>query len=310
MTDVDVNITSTDLASSESAVFWPSFSISERVALEFLAGYSGATRCAYAQDLTDWFAFCRIHNVDVMTAHRSHVDLYKVDLAEARGLSASTVARRLSALSGYYERAVEEEVLTRSPVTHVRRPRVSDESVSTGLDRSELRSLIDSAREHGSRSYAFVCLLALNGLRVSEACDAQVEHLAIERGHHVLHVIRKGGKRARLAIPPITVEAVNLLVGDRESGPIFATKTGKALDRVAAGRTIKRLAIKAGIARNIHAHDLRHAFVTLSLEAGVSLRDVQDGAGHADPRTTRRYDRARFALDRSASYTLATFVAM
>jgi hypothetical protein len=49
--------------------------------------------------------------------------------------------------------------------------------------------------------------------------------------------------------------------------------------------------------------------VTLALDAGVSLRDVQDAARHADPRTTRRYDRARHALDRHATYTLAAFVA-
>jgi len=49
--------------------------------------------------------------------------------------------------------------------------------------------------------------------------------------------------------------------------------------------------------------------VTLALDAGVSLRDVQDAARHADPRTTRRYDGARHALDRHATYTLAAFVA-
>jgi hypothetical protein len=49
--------------------------------------------------------------------------------------------------------------------------------------------------------------------------------------------------------------------------------------------------------------------VTLALDAGVSLRDVQDAARHADPRTTRRYDRARHALDRHATYTLAAFMA-
>jgi integrase/recombinase XerD len=49
--------------------------------------------------------------------------------------------------------------------------------------------------------------------------------------------------------------------------------------------------------------------VTLALDAGVSLRDVQDAAGHADPRTTRRYDRARHNLDRAATYAVAAYLA-
>jgi integrase/recombinase XerD len=49
--------------------------------------------------------------------------------------------------------------------------------------------------------------------------------------------------------------------------------------------------------------------VTLALDAGVSLCDVQDAARHADPRTARRYDRARHALDRHATYTLSAFLA-
>jgi integrase/recombinase XerD len=74
---------------------------------------------------------------------------------------------------------------------------------------------------------------------------------------------------------------------------------------------MRRLA-KAAVpekADSLHPHDLRHAFVTLSLDAGASLRDVQDAAGHADPRTTRRYDRARHNLDKHPTYALASLVA-
>ena len=51
------------------------------------------------------------------------------------------------------------------------------------------------------------------------------------------------------------------------------------------------------------------SFITAALDAGVPLRDVQEAASHADPRTTMRYDRARVSLDRHATYIVATFIA-
>jgi integrase/recombinase XerD len=56
-------------------------------------------------------------------------------------------------------------------------------------------------------------------------------------------------------------------------------------------------------------HTLRHAFITAALDARVPLRDVQEAASHADPRTTMRYDRARTSLDRHATYIVAAYVA-
>ena len=66
---------------------------------------------------------------------------------------------------------------------------------------------------------------------------------------------------------------------------------------------------RAGIAKHVSLHTLRHAFITAALDAGVPLPDVQEAASHADPRTTMRYDRARTSLDRHATYIVAAFVA-
>ena len=65
----------------------------------------------------------------------------------------------------------------------------------------------------------------------------------------------------------------------------------------------------AGIAKDVSPHTLRHAFITAALDAGVPLRDVQEAASHADPRTTMRHDRARASLDRHATYIVAAFIA-
>ena len=84
---------------------------------------------------------------------------------------------------------------------------------------------------------------------------------------------------------------------------------GGRLDRHAASRIVHRIARDAGLNKRIGPHTLRHAFITAALDAGVPLRDVQEAASHADPRTTMRYDRARVSLDRHATYIVATFIA-
>jgi len=65
----------------------------------------------------------------------------------------------------------------------------------------------------------------------------------------------------------------------------------------------------ARIGKTVTPHTLRHAFITAALDAGVPLRDVQEAASHADPRTTMRYDRACGSLDRHATYIVAAYIA-
>jgi site-specific recombinase XerD len=280
------------------------------VARAFLIGYEGHTRSAYAGDLADWGRFCGQVGVDPLEATRVHVDAFARSLAEVDQRSPATVARKLSTLSGFYRYALTEELVPRSPVALIRRPKVESDSVSTGLDRDELSALLTAAKADSPRNHALVTLLALNGLRVSEALSANATDRSTERGHRVLFITRKGGKRATVPLAPRTAETLDAYLAGRTSGPLFATSTGARLDRAATWRLVRKLARRAvpGKAGSIHPHDLRHAFVTLSLDAGTSLRDVQDAAGHADPRTTRRYDRARNNLDRHPTYALAGLV--
>jgi integrase len=187
-------------------------------------------------------------------------------------------------------------------------PRLDYESHAVGLDRNEVGVLLVAAGLAGARDHALVSLLALNGLRVSEATGADVERLAVERGHRTLTILRKGGKIVVIPLAPRTARAVDLAVGERVEGPIFVGVDGGRLDRHAAGRIVRRLARHAGISKRVGPHTLRHAF-TAALDAGVPLRDVQEAASHADPRTTMRYDRGRVSLDRHATYVVSAFLA-
>jgi len=109
--------------------------------------------------------------------------------------------------------------------------------------------------------------------------------------------------------PPAAARAIDLAVGVRVDGPIFCGPDGQRLDRHGAARVVRRVARRAGITKPAGPHTLRHAFITAALDAGVPLRDVQEAASHADPRTTIRYDRARGSLDRHATYIVAAYLA-
>jgi site-specific recombinase XerD len=113
---------------------------------------------------------------------------------EAGGRARATIARRLGTVSGFYRYAVEEGLLEHSPAVHVRKPRLDYESHAVGLDRNEVGALLVAAGLAGCTGPRMVSLLCLNGLRVSEAIGADIERLALERGHRTLTINRKGGK--------------------------------------------------------------------------------------------------------------------
>lgn len=274
----------------------------------FLARYREPTRSGYGFDLQCFFRWCDGAGLKVFDAKRPHLEVFARQLEES-GLARSTVKRRLSTVAGFYRFAMIDGYIPSNPAEYVRRPKVDNESTTLGLDRMELGGFLAAAAGATPMEHALACLLALLGLRVSEACGIDIEHLGAERGHRTVTVLGKGSKLAILPMPPRVFRTVDQAKGERKAGPLLIGRDDERLDRFAAGRVVKRLCRRAGITKRISPHSLRHSAITAALDAGVPLRDVQIFARHADPRTTTRYDRARHNLDRHASYVITAFVA-
>jgi integrase/recombinase XerD len=163
----------------------PVFTNTERLVLAgFLAGFSGLTREAYELDLRQYTNWCHQHHLRLFQARRADIECFARDL-EARGRARATITRRLCTIAGFCKYAVED-LLEHSPAAHVRRPRLDYESHATGLDRNELGALLVAAGLGTAGDHALISLVALNGLRVSEATGANVGALGVERGHRTL----------------------------------------------------------------------------------------------------------------------------
>ena len=144
------------------------------------------------------------------------------------------------------------------------------ESHAVALDRNELGALLAAAGLGPPPEHALISLLALNGLRVSEATGSDIEHLGLERGHRTLTITRKGGKVVTIPLAPRTARAIDLAIGERTSGPAFLAADGRRLDRHGAGRIVRKTARRARIGKTVTPHTLSHAFITAAQMSGVA----------------------------------------
>lgn len=266
---------------------------------------SAHTRAAYRRDVAAWIGWCADRGLDPGRATFLDVNAY-ARVLEA-DLAVASVARKLSALSSWYDFLLKLGAIAANPVAGADRPRVDrDHSGTVGLAPDEVDALLAAARRAGGRTWVAIALLADLGLRVGELVALDVTDFGVERGHRSVRFVGKGGKPRRRALTPGAADALDAYLGGRTEGPLLTTASGARLDRHAVFRLVRRLAAQAGLpaAAKLSPHSLRHAFATAARAEGVALEDVQDAMGHADPRTTRRYDRDRHNLDRDPAYAI------
>lgn len=216
---------------------------------------------------------------------------------EERRSSARTTGRLVSALRRFYQFAVREGLRADDPAAGLDRPKLP-RSLPKSLSEAEVEALLaapDVATAAGLRDRAMLETLYASGLRVSELVGLKPVQVSLDMG-----VVRVLGKGAKERLTPLGEEAVawiqryvgesrpELLAG-RKSDALFVTARGGGMTRQAFWALVKRHARKAGIARPISPHTLRHAFATHLINHGADLRVVQLLLGHADISTTQIY---------------------
>ena len=191
----------------------------------FLAGYSGNTFISYTTDLRLFVEWCITNDVRLLDVRRAHLEIFGRTM-EADGRMRSTVARRLSTLGSFYRYCHVEGILERNPAANVRRPKVDTESRTLGLDRNELGGLLVQAGLGSERDHALISLLALNGLRISEALGADIESMDMDRGHGTLAIVRKGGKHVVIPLARGRVGRWICTSGNAPPGRSSSVRTG------------------------------------------------------------------------------------
>lgn len=273
---------------------------------------STATTRGYIRDTSWWIAYTAARGLDLADIDPIEADLYAAALRAAEPeLADATRARRLSAASSWYAYLTRAGRARINPFLGMERPRVSDVSATRGMSEDDMERMLAYAREREtSRTFAISALLVSTAARDGSIVAARADALGWDRGHRTIDLPVKGGKNKRFILPAFAIEALERYFADRKHslGTLFTTSTGKPIDQPYLYRLIKRITRAAGVPQ-VSPHGIRHSVITLLLDKGYPLHVVQDFAGHADPRTTRRYDRARESLDRSPAYDLGQIIA-
>jgi integrase/recombinase XerD len=216
--------------------------------------------------------------------------------------------RRVATLSSWFRWLEDEDLTVGNPAARIRRPQRHPRP-QPWLNRNELTDLLAAAEDEGGDAYALVCLLGLNGLRVSEACNADVTDLGGPRYQPTLQILGKGDKPGEVVLNPRTQQALDEAVDGRTGGPLLRNQWRRRMQPHNAAAVLRRLAGTAGITRRVTPHALRRSYITIGLLQGVPLRDMQRAARHTKADATVGYDQSDRSFHRDPTFVLMSATA-
>ena len=260
-------------------------------------GLSQNTLAAYRRDLVAYAAWLKkARSRELTAAEPADIDAYLAHRFAARA-KPRTAARYTASLRRFYRFLAREKLIGADPTLYLDTPKLP-RPLPKVLSEADVESLLaapDIDTVAGLRDRAMIETLYATGLRVSELVGLKLLNLDLNAA--VLRVTGKGGKDR---LVPLGEEAVHwlsrylkesrpTLLNGRKCAEVFVTARGAGMTRQAFWHLLRRGALKAGIAKPLSPHTLRHAFATHLLAHGADLRAVQMLLGHADISTTQIY---------------------
>jgi integrase/recombinase XerD len=251
---------------------------------------------AARRKLTDWQAVELPHLMSFLQDERERA-LARQPENSPRRLSSESLYLEIAALRAFYRFTENEKLLPANVAENLSLPR-RWQRLPKALTNAEIEKLLAPERPETPSGLCDQAVLELgyaSGLRLAELRTLRLEQLHLDAGF--LNVIGKGNKERVVPVGRQAVEALNRyleagrpkLVTPRSPATVFLTRRGTPFAAVTLWLRIKRRARRAGVARNLTPHMLRHSFATHLLEHGADLRVIQELLGHANISTTEVY---------------------
>jgi integrase/recombinase XerD len=251
---------------------------------------------AEKQGLTDWKSV-ELKHLIAFLEHERERGLANQPKESTRRLSGESVYLEIAALRAFYRFAENEKLLPSNIAENLSLPR-RWKRLPKALTSQEIYKLLIPENPETPQSLCDQAILELayaSGLRLAELRGVRLEQLHLEAGF--INVIGKGNKERVLPLGKKAVAALERyisvgrpkLITPRSPANVFLTKRGTPFAAVTLWLRIKQRVRRAGIARNITPHMLRHSFATHLLENGADLRIIQELLGHATIATTEIY---------------------
>lgn len=255
-------------------------------------GLSENSLASYRRDLNHFAFWLNERNCTLMKVDREWIQQH-LDWRQQQLLKASSTARLMSCLRGFYRFALREHWLEADPTLRIDSPKRA-RPLPDSLSESDVEALLaapDVETPLGLRDRTMLELLYAAGLRVSELVTLRSSQLNAVQG-----VVRVTGKGDKDRLVPVGDEALGWLreysrtLDPQVSGDVlFPGRGGKPMTRQTFWYRIKQYAVQAEIEKPLSPHTLRHAFATHLLNHGADLRVVQLLLGHSDLSTTQIY---------------------
>lgn len=256
------------------------------------------TIAAYRSDLTQFAEFLQAHGQAAWAAvQRDHI-LDFLDAASHRGEAAATIARRLVSIKVLFRYLSQEKLVPVNVTDPMDSPRLW-RLLPDFLSEAEVTRLLQAFRHPkdplAQRNRTILEVLYASGLRVSELAGLRVDEVKLAEGF--LRVTGKGsktrlvpfGEPARVALTTYLQQVRPLLLKSGPQVEVFLSRNGLPLDRERVWAIVREAGRRAGIAKSLYPHMLRHSFATHLLANGADLRVLQEMLGHADIGTTQIY---------------------
>jgi integrase/recombinase XerD len=242
--------------------------------------YSEATRENYVSQFKAFLSFIAPIDYDGITEEK--IKAYLLHLVDVRKVSISTQNQAINSIKFYLEHVKHEA----RAVYYVDRP-IKDWKLPTVLSEAEIQALFQNTTNIKHRSMMF--LLYSAGLRMSELLSLQWQDIDANRG--VIYVRNAKGKKDRITLLSKVAYSYLLHYHDlyKPECWLFEGPDKNKYSARSVNNVIKVAASRAGIAKRISAHTLRHSFATHLLENGTDLRYIQNLLGHESSQTTERY---------------------